>query len=324
MSQPRPQRILFISSNSIGDAVMSAGVLAHLVDTQPQAQFTIVCGPAAQDLFRAVPRLERLIVMRKKPRNGHWIDLWKTTVGTRWEWVVDIRNSAVSRLLRTRHLAHTSRPTGRHKIVDNASILGLDAAPPAPRIWCDAKAEADADAILAPAGSRPVIAMGPIANWPQKQWPIARFAELARLLSAAIGPLPGAVLLVIAAPHERDQVAPLLAALPAGQVIDSLGYDMLAAAACLRRSALFVGNDSGLMHLASAMGTRTLGLFGPGNDAVYAPWGPHTTWVRTPEPYTELLALHARQPAANLMESLSVERVFESATAFLAGTKKAA
>ncbi|MDX2291719.1 MULTISPECIES: glycosyltransferase family 9 protein, partial [Streptomyces] len=48
------------------------------------------------------------------------------------------------------------------------------------------------------------------------------------------------------------------------------------AAACLRRCALFVGNDSGLMHLAAAAGTPTLGLFGPTPAEEYAPSGPVT------------------------------------------------
>ena len=72
-------KILFISANRVGDAVLTTGLLRHLVDTYPDAQFTIACGPYGADLFRAVPRLEKLIVMKKKPYNGHWLDLWKAT-----------------------------------------------------------------------------------------------------------------------------------------------------------------------------------------------------------------------------------------------------
>ena len=66
--------------------------------------------------------------------------------------------------------------------------------------------------------------------------------------------------------------APLLAALPAA--IDLCGrLTIPEAAACLARCALYVGNDSGLMHLAAASGTPTLGLFGPTPVAEYAPAG---------------------------------------------------
>ncbi|MFM9889108.1 MAG: glycosyltransferase family 9 protein [Rickettsiales bacterium] len=324
MATARTQRILFITSNSIGDAVMSAGVLAHLVDTRPEAQFTVVCGPAARDLFRAVPRLARLIVLKKKRRKGHWVDLWKMTVGTRWDMVVDLRNSAVSRLIRARRRAFLQPPSGRHKIVDNAACLGLAHMPPTPRIWLDAAAEGAAAQLLARAEGRPIVAMGPIANWAGKEWPIEKFAELAERLTAPSGPLAGGCVLVIAAPHEREKVMALLTKLPPERTLDTLGHDMLVAAACIRRCQLFVGNDSGLMHLAGAMGTPTVGLFGPGNEAVYAPWGEHSVVVRTPESHQELVARRVREPEANMMQSLAVDTVMQATTAFLAGRKKAA
>jgi hypothetical protein len=57
------------------------------------------------------------------------------------------------------------------------------------------------------------------------------------------------------------------------------------------------------------------GLFGPGYEDIYGPWGPHSAFVRTPEKREELLArlpdLSAREP--NLMEGLSVDSVFRAA-----------
>ncbi len=72
--------------------------------------------------------------------------------------------------------------------------------------------------------------------------------------------------------------APLLTALH--DAIDLVGKLTLPeAAACLARCALFVGNDSGLMHLAAAAGAPTLGLFGPTPAQEYAPAGPRATAV---------------------------------------------
>jgi len=59
-------KILFITANRVGDAVLTTGLLAWLVERYPDASFTIACGPYGADLFRATPRLERLIVMKKK------------------------------------------------------------------------------------------------------------------------------------------------------------------------------------------------------------------------------------------------------------------
>src|SRR5262249_47420284 len=87
-------------------------------------------------------------------------------------------------------------------------------------------------------------------------------------------PFATARVAVLAAAHEQGQAAPLLAALPPARRIDLVGRtDLLTAAAVLRRSALFIGNDTGLMHLAAASGTPTLGLFGPSPVERYAPWG---------------------------------------------------
>ena len=60
--------------------------------------------------------------------------------------------------------------------------------------------------------------------------------------------------------------------------------DLLTAVAVLRRCAVFIGNDTGLMHIAAASGIPTLGLFGPSPSHQYAPWGQHTALVRSTDP----------------------------------------
>ena len=113
-----------------------------------------------------------------------------------------------------------------------------------------------------------------------KQWRVERFAELARRLTASGGLLPGARVAVLAAGHERGQAQPLLEAIPQSRLIDLVGrVDLLTAAAVLGRCALFIGNDTGLMHIAAACGTPTLGLFGPSPSCQYAPWGPRAAFV---------------------------------------------
>ena len=240
-------------------------------------------------------------------------------VGTRWDVIVDLRNSIVPKLLRAGLRATPERKTGKHKVVENGTALALDP-PPAPRLWIDAEAEKNAARIL-PA-TRPLLALGPAANWPVKQWPIERFAALAQKLTAEGGPLAGASVLMIADAHERAQVTPLLQSIAAERRIEIIGNDLLTVAACLKQCRLFVGNDSGLMHVAAAMGTPTLGLFGPGYENIYGPWGAHCAVVRTPESREELLArlpdLSAREP--NLMGGLTVDSVYQAAEKLLAWT----
>jgi lipopolysaccharide export system permease protein len=143
---------------------------------------------------------------------------------------------------------------------------------------------------------------------------------LVKILTAPGEILADAYVMVLADAPEWEQVAPLLQTIPEARRIEIIGRDLQTAAACLKRAALYVGNDSGLMHLSAALGTPTLGLFGPGFPDIYGPWGKNCASISTPESRNELLSrlpdISARAP--NLMQSLSVERVAEAARKLLA------
>lgn len=309
-------KILFITSNRLGDAVLSTGLLAWLVSEYPQARFTIACGPYASGLFRAVPNLDRLIILKKQTWNRHWIGLWKECIGTEWDLIVDLRNSIVSRLLRAKRRAYGGKHSGQHKVFEHAEVLGLEEAPD-PYVWLDAAAEQEAAKLLPT--DRPIFALGPAANWACKQWPIENFAELGQKMTGEGGALAGAAILVIADEKEREQILPLLQSIPDANRIELLGRELAVVAACLKHSRLFVGNDSGLMHLAAAMETPTLGLFGPGYEEIYGPWGTHAAYIRTVETRDELLTHLERSDNKQLclMRGLAVERVEAAARALL-------
>jgi heptosyltransferase-3 len=265
-------RILFVTSNRLGDAILSAGLLDHLLRTYPDCRITVVCGPAAEGLFARMPNCERVIVLDKRRWSLHWPRLWATAARQRWDKVVDIRGSGLAWMVRSSRRA-VMRPRPGHKLSQLAAVLGLDP-PPLPVVWFTPADAARAAALLPPGlpAGPPLVALGPTANWAPKVWPAERFAALFRALAA--GPLPGAMPLVIAGPGEaeRAMAAPVLAALP--EAIDLVGrLSLPEVAACLARASLFVGNDSGLMHLAAAAGAPTLGLFGPTSADEYAPSG---------------------------------------------------
>src|SRR5206468_11923927 len=125
----------------------------------------------------------------------------------------------------------------------------------------------------------------------------------------ANGPLAGARVAVLAAGHERAQAEPLLGAIPDRRRIDLVGkLDLLTAAALVRRCALFIGNDTGLMHIAAAAGTPTLGLFGPSPIAQYAPWGRRTAWVRSADPPEAVFGPGlGHRTTGKLLEGVSVD-----------------
>ena len=69
-------KILFVTSNRLGDAVLSTGLLDHLIRTHPDALITVVCGPVAEGVFERMPNRERTIVLRKLSWGRHWVPLW--------------------------------------------------------------------------------------------------------------------------------------------------------------------------------------------------------------------------------------------------------
>ena len=114
---------------------------------------------------------------------------------------------------------------------------------------------------------------------------------------------------------------------PRGRTIDLVGrLTLTEAAAALARCALYIGNDSGLMHLAAAAGAPTVGLFGPSPPEDYAPCGPHTAVARTRVPMAELIARpdYDHRTTGSLMGSLPVEDAVAAASALLARLAPAA
>jgi ADP-heptose:LPS heptosyltransferase len=312
--------ILFITSTRIGDAILSTGLLRHLIERHPDARFTLACGAPAAPLFAAMPGLRRVIVVRKKTASLHWLALWRACVGTRWDLVVDLRRSAIAwaLLARERRIQPRSRVT-EHRVELLARTFELDP-PPSPILWTDAEQEAAARTLLP--GDQPTLAIAPTANWIGKTWPAERFAGLIRRLTAPQGAFAGGRVAIIGGAGEATLAGPVLAAIPASQTIDLFGLDLLTSYAVFRRCGLFIGNDSGLMHLAAAAGIPTLGLFGPTRDDYYAPWGPNGAVVRTPEPMAELFPPGARAPVTGtLMGGLTVNTVAEAADALWRRTR---
>ncbi|HWL81415.1 MAG TPA: glycosyltransferase family 9 protein [Roseomonas sp.] len=305
-------RILFVTATRIGDAVLSTGLLDHLLRTYPQARITVACGPAAEGVFARMPQRAATIVLEKRRFSLHWLALWAQVARHRWDLVVDLRGSALSWLVpaRARAVMRGGRRPG-HKLLHLGQVLRLTPAP-RPVAWFDAADVARAEAVLP--GEGPFIALGPSANWPGKVWPPERFVELFRALTAPEGPLPGARPVILGGPGETEanMAAPVLRALPGA--VDLVGrLSLPEAAAVLTRCALFVGNDSGLMHLSAAAGAPTLGLFGPTQASEYAPVGRRARVVMAEGP-----------PGHAPMEALSVDAALEGAIALLGRPEVAA
>lgn len=311
--------ILIITSSRIGDAVLASGLIPALIERTEGAKFTIVASPLTAPLYKEVPGLERLIIMEKQTLGLHWLNLLGKVWPQRWGLVVDLRGSPVSALLnRRRRVTHRKFGGQTHKVVEAARLLGLAQAPPAPHLFTSPAIEARAATLTD--GEGPILAISAHANWIGKAWPSERFAQVARELLGPQGVLAGGRLMVLGGPADRREAAPVLAAVPRARVIDLVGReDLLVLYAALKRARLFIGGDSGLMHMAAAAGAPTLGLFGPSDERLYGPWGPQAEIVRGPRSFAAFKAAdpNLNQAICHMME-LKAEAVTAAAQALLA------
>ena len=124
-------------------------------------------------------------------------------------------------------------------------------------------------------GVRP-LAVHPGSGGTRKCWPARRFAELAARLEAPV--------LVVEGPADSEACREFSEALPASvPLVRATGMPLCRLAAVLIESRGYIGNDSGVSHLAGALGVPTVAIFGPTDPAVWAPRGPEVSVVRAPD-----------------------------------------
>jgi heptosyltransferase-2 len=167
-------------------------------------------------------------------------------------------------------------PQGMHA-ADHLAAAVAGSAPAVPRIALSAERQARGRGALRALGLQTdgeLLAIHPGAGSPGKRWPASAWAQLARELA------PRAGVVVIQGPADE---------MPARALGEQLGAPRLAGlalvdlAAALGSCAALLGHDSGISHLAAALGVPTLSLFGPTDPASWAPRGPHVWVLRAPD-----------------------------------------
>jgi heptosyltransferase-1 len=160
-------------------------------------------------------------------------------------------------------------------------------------------------------GLRDVVLMNPGAGWGAKQWPPERYGQVARELAR-----DGLKTLINFGPGE-DDVA--LAAETASQgAAEAVGQSLTELIALTRRAKLFIGGDTGPLHLAAALGVPVVAIFGPTDPARNGPFGSRSVVLRSPLSPTT----HKRrpQPDPGLLE-VSADRVVAAARQLLGGSR---
>ena len=315
-----PFPILFFAPSELEDALSVTGVFKRLHDEIDNASFTVVTGPKAAELFREAPKREATVI-DEGPGLGRALALWGRLRHRRWGLIVDPTGRELSGRLpaRKRVRASPDEPATGHKVVQAARLLKLEEEPPAPFLFVSGDTERRAAEILGEDG--PLLALAPGASWVGRTWPVERFARLAaRLLEDPA--LEGGRLLIVGEPGDRNPAETLRRTIPRDRWIDVTGErDILVVHACLARARLFVGGAAYFTQMAALAGVPTLALFGPDDEAVAGPWGPHARVIRGPRSAQAIRAIdpHLDQPVCHMMD-LSVETVLDAARGLLNDT----
>ena len=160
---------------------------------------------------------------------------------------------------------------------------------------------------------QPILAIAPITNWQRKNWPLENFVLLTNnLIKKSNHKNRFKSVIILGSEKEKDQCNFLVDKLNNINIKNLCGYcDITVIYALLKHCRLFIGNDSGLMHLSAAANINTLGLFGPSKEINYRPWGNKSYFLRTERNYEDLVKVkgYNRYDNSSLMKTLTVEKV---------------
>lgn len=176
------------------------------------------------------------------------------------------------------------RPRGVHVVEQYLALtapLGIAEPVREFRLPADPAAESSIDELFAATGMKPrnrVVVLNPGAGQPGKRWPVDRF----RALAAQLADQAAAHVLVVWGPGEQA-LASAIAGSPAGRIALGPPTSLVQLIAILRRASLLVAADTGPLHLAAALGTPCLGLYGPTDPARNGPYGPGHRTLRAPD-----------------------------------------
>jgi len=288
------RNILIVKLRYIGDVLLATPTVRAIKAAQPDARVTMMVNRGTEDVLSGNPDMDEIMVLDK----GSLAAQWRLIAGLRrrrFDTVIDLTDGDRSAFLswisgasvrigfndehrwRGRYYTQVVQPVSgvRHRIDrDLAALkpLGVHVSETLPRVWLTGEDEARADQLLDRLGirrGRPIIIIQPGARYWFKAWPNERFVELADRLASDYG-----CQVLIGGSREEEALAQRIHEAAKSRPINMAGQATLKQfAAIAKRAALFVGNDSGAMHIAAAVGTPMVALFGPSNPDEWGPRG---------------------------------------------------
>jgi len=309
-----PRNILVLDFGQLGDVVLSLPALRAIRERYPQARISVASGLAAAPVVELSGTADRTLpVDRVGLRDGPKLRsiasiarLIQQIRRGRFDFVIDLNSLSETNLLgylsgapmrlfsrrrgrsldflsnfRPRPAVEDVRKHAVDRYLEVVFPLGVREVPRVPHLQTRVEDDRAVEEMMKKENAdetAPLVGLFSGASDPDKRWPLARFADLARRLEAA----EGARIVVFAGPEERATIQQLRAAFPkSATILDRLTLSQLASAAA--RMAVFVSNDSGPLHLAAAVGTPVVMLLGHPSMESFLPVGEgHRVIRRTP------------------------------------------
>lgn len=338
------KNILIIKLRYIGDVLLATPVLRALRERFPEAHLTMAVNCGTEDILKRNPDVNEVVIVERGGL-GTQLQFVRDLHRRRFDCVLDLTDSDRSAILawlsgapirigfndehRWRGLLYTSvakvEPGIRHRVehdLEAVRALGVTSKAGPPVLRTASEDEADAARLLDEIGvagslektsTRPLVLVQPGARYWFKAWPAERFADLADRLTDAFD------CRVLVGGDERDRgvVVAICAKARSAPVALAGRATLLQYAAIIKRCDLFVGNDNGPMHMAAALGTPVVALFGPSNPEEWGPCGEKVQVL-----YKGLDCRRCFHPTCwrgeeSCMKQISAEEVFAAAAKFL-------
>ena len=269
------KRILFITLSNIGDVILTIPTLLKLSKRYKNAKFDIVGDERSKILFKYCPFINKFFIKDKSKGFMGTISLLRDIRKTNYDLAVDLRSDGLLYLIRADKKFHKINNKSIHSIEKHyLSIKEQDKKIPEPTIWLGNDEKKKASQLL-PKSYKKILAFGLGANSSHKIWPTKFYAELGNMLMQQFD------LIVLIGDAKDNKLFSTFTKKYKGPLLNLSGkLDLLTTSAVLEKVQLFIGNDSGLGHMASAVNVNTFTIFGPGEPHRYRPWGQKACWVQ--------------------------------------------
>ncbi len=308
------RRILVRQVNWVGDAVLTLPALVALAHRFPQAEITLLVKPWVRGIFAGQAAVDRILEYRSGDAHRGITGRWRLARALRAEqfdlavmlpnsldaalvpWLAAIplrvgRPTDCRSWLLTHPVAEGPVPPGRHQVeryLDIVRAFGGDGEA-SPRLVATAEARQRGGQLLEDHGIAPgdlVVAVNPGSIYGSaKRWPVERFAAVADGLADRSG-----VRIALIGSEREHPILERVAAEMRRPVVKLGGRtDLGTLVGVLERASLLLTNDTGAMHIAAALGTPVLAVFGPTDVRTTGPLGAHTRIVREPVPCSPCL-----------------------------------